>query len=113
MHTGLCAPPRRAALARARRPYSCYSDEHQLAIVLALAGRSEETDCAGRLCHVEFPPKGGPHPREFLPHEVTPARLRALRRPRQCDAAAAIMCAAPCPHDCGSLGRGVLEWDVA
>jgi hypothetical protein len=75
-----------------------------LAIVLALAGRAAETDCAGRLCHVEFPPKGGPHPREFLPHEVTPARLRALRRPRQCDAAAAIMCAAPRPPGRGGLG---------
>lgn len=78
------------------RLYNCYSDEHQLAIVLALAGRQEETDCMGRLSHVDWSP-GGPHPKTFAPAEVTAARLRQLRLPAQCDAAAAITCAGPWP----------------
>ncbi|KAK9842061.1 hypothetical protein WJX81_006609 [Elliptochloris bilobata] len=69
--------------------YNCYSDEHQLAIVLALAGRQDETDCTGRLSNVDWTP-GGPHPKTFLPSEVTAARLRELRLPEQCDAAAAV-----------------------
>ena len=61
--------------------------------MLALAGRQEETDCTGRLSHVDWSP-GGPHPMTFAPAQVTAARLRQLRLPAQCDAAAAITCAA-------------------
>ena len=76
------------------RLYNCYSDEHQLPIVLALAGRQEETDCTGHLSNVDWTP-GGPHPRQFGPQEVTAKKMRDLRLPLKCDAAAAVTCAAP------------------
>lgn len=91
------------------RLYNCYSDEHQLPIVLALAGRQEETDCTGHLSNVDWTP-GGPHPRQFGPQEVTAKKMRDLRLPLKCDAAAAVTCAARAPGNrCGSTR----EWSLS
>jgi Core-2/I-Branching enzyme len=36
------------------KPYPCVSDEHYFATVVAAAGRSNETTCAGNAMHVDW-----------------------------------------------------------
>lgn len=72
-----------------RRSYECYSDEHYMPVLLAYAGKQEETDCTGLIMNVDWE-EGGPHPISYLPENVTEATLRALRKPDLCDAAAAL-----------------------
>jgi len=71
------------------RSYECYSDEHYLPVLLAYAGKQEETDCTGLIMNVDWE-EGGPHPISYLPENITEATLRALRKPDLCDAAAAL-----------------------
>jgi hypothetical protein len=110
------------------RNYECYSDEHYMPVLLAYAGKQEETDCTGLIMNVDWE-EGGPHPISYHPDNVTEAVLRQLRKPDDCDSAAALRCAngipvnyhdvcagacsVPCMHarrDCGSVLIGGPPW---
>ncbi|KAK9907953.1 hypothetical protein WJX75_000484 [Coccomyxa subellipsoidea] len=71
------------------RNYECYSDEHYMPVLLAYAGKQEETDCTGLIMNVDWE-EGGPHPISYHPDNVTEAVLRQLRKPDDCDSAAAL-----------------------
>lgn len=74
-----------------RRKFECYSDEHYMPVLLAYAGKQEETDCTGLIMNVDWE-EGGPHPISYHPDNVTEATMRQLRKPEQCDFAAALRC---------------------
>ncbi|CAL8469170.1 g8711 [Coccomyxa elongata] len=71
------------------RSYECYSDEHYMPVLLAYMGKQDETDCRGSIMNVDWE-EGGPHPITYLPDNVTEATFRQLRKPDDCDSAAAL-----------------------
>ena len=58
-------------------------------VLLAYMGKQEETDCTGSIMNVDWE-EGGPHPITYLPENVTEATFRQLRKPDDCDSAAAL-----------------------
>ncbi|KAK9823184.1 hypothetical protein WJX72_000908 [[Myrmecia] bisecta] len=56
----------------------CYSDEHYIPSLLAYLQRGHETDGLGYLVHVDWS-HGGAHPKSYLPEEVQPNRVHAMR----------------------------------
>ncbi len=58
-------------------------------VLLAYMGKQDDTDCRGSIMNVDWE-EGGPHPITYLPDNVTEATFRQLRKPDDCDSAAAL-----------------------